>query len=605
MIKKIDLKKSGWIDLAKKESDDVVIPGKKNTPPKKFKFPEIPGAVPPKSNVIPLGDTGFFITDNNQTSPTDCENYPDSLWCGGFPIDPFKVISLPWDLSNWSIVFDDCTLGIEFQPVVAWIKLPPKQFYFKSSAPECQPPPPPPKPPSPGEVSFGVPDTKVGCLYDIEVLFSSTVIRGDYSYTEDDGESYTIGGNVYAEENSIVAYHRVWGPITGISVALTGGTLTRQYVVFLSSRGIQDFFPGGHFDACNTKTLKQPIQTAHYSEFTLEGGGSLTSSITELSFIKCQKVRCFICPIITPPPPLPLTPLPPQDMNCCGLVAELLEKIIKIENALGVDEYPASLPASIISKDEGWLGNLIPNANVEINNLTQLVGWHFERVDELFGQWEIPIEVKDADPTTPGDQPAGFKLPNLAEAVAEIFGLLLQISINSETIVNIATRSMIDSGQDKQQNFRSYKLLDALCDYVGFGYDEKKVKFPMQFTPGKEQLDQLLQESEIDVPVVEYSEKGNLQQNFIRWNEMAGMIKAAFYKKTTTGSTAAEIKTEIMNDLKRMRDLAKKVNDDVDADLDKYMSDAEVGFTNQPNVGDPNLPYGEPFDRRPEIKKLN
>lgn len=71
--------------------------------------------------------------------PRDCSVYPDSPYCGGFPIkDSFFSTSL-------SIVEDKCNLGIELSATLGYIKMPPVQIVHRN--PECTLPPEKPKPP--------------------------------------------------------------------------------------------------------------------------------------------------------------------------------------------------------------------------------------------------------------------------------------------------------------------------------------------------------------------------------------------------------------------------------------------------------------------------
>lgn len=280
----------------------------------------------------------------------------------------------------------------------------------------------------------------------------------------------------------------------------------------------------------------------------------------------------------------------------------VIESVDKLSKAVGVDEYPASLPSSLITEDEGFIGNLIPNPNTEVKNLTQLIGWVVERFDEIAGQFEIPIEIKDSDPTTPGDQPKGIKIPNIAEGIAEIMGLLLQTTINSETLVSLTTRTLIETGQDKQQNFKGYMLLQALTEYIGFNYEDKKILLPMTFTPGKESLDEMLQETDIEVAVPEYNEKLNLQADLARYRKAAGIIDSVFFRKINPN---ADAKPQVMKYIKDAYDLARKVNKEDDKDFEKFLEDAEIGFTKTPGISDSTNPYGNSYSERPKIRDLS
>ena len=284
---------------------------------------------------------------------------------------------------------------------------------------------------------------------------------------------------------------------------------------------------------------------------------------------------------------------------------------IKLQNdatgkAIGVDEYPASLPPSLISKDQGWLGNLIPDANIEIPNLTRLLSQFIKYFDEILGQWEIPIEVKDSDPATPGDQPIGFKIPNLAEGFAEMFGLLLQSSSNLELLVNMQTRTLIEVGQDKQQNFISYKLLQALVDYINFDYKEVGTELPMMFKPGEDEVDKMLVETMTKVTVAEFDDKIDFQRHLLVLLEMAKMWKAQNFKKLDLGTG---MKQQIIDRIKALGQQSEELSvEKKDADgkdqFDRFCEDVETQFAATPGILDAAHPYGGDFEDRPRIKKL-
>lgn len=269
---------------------------------------------------------------------------------------------------------------------------------------------------------------------------------------------------------------------------------------------------------------------------------------------------------------------------------------------MGLHEYPASLPESLISKDEGFLGNLIPNENKDIRNLTRYVTWFVERFDEVVGQWEIPIEIKDSDPSKPGDQPVGIKLPNIAEAIAEMFILCFQTNLNSETMLNMQMRTMLDGASDKQQNFVNYKLLQSLTDWAGFKQKDIKLKMPLCFTLGKSKYAEILKESEVDVGCVEFDDKFGLEIDLMRFREASAILGAIYKKKI---NPTGDIKAQVLKYLLDTITATNKVNTDTEEDnFEQFIQDVETGFINAPGMKDATNPYGRPFTQRPKIRDL-
>ena len=277
------------------------------------------------------------------------------------------------------------------------------------------------------------------------------------------------------------------------------------------------------------------------------------------------------------------------------------EDIDKLSEILGIDEYPLSLPESLISKDEGFFGNLIPNNNISIPNLTRFLAWYVERFDEIVGQWEIPIEIKDTDPTTPGDQQQTIKLPNLAEAIGEMFTLSFQSYINSEVLLNFALRNLIETGTDKQQNFITYKLLQSLTDWVGFKQKDIALEMPLTFTTNKTRYDEILKESTVKVSCVEFDEKFGLEADLMRFRKAASILDSVYFRKINPNG---DIKQQILDYLLKTYNDVNKVTKNDDK-LEELFNKIENGFTDIPTVGDPTQPYDRPYNQRPRIKNLS
>lgn len=307
--------------------------------------------------------------------------------------------------------------------------------------------------------------------------------------------------------------------------------------------------------------------------------------------------------IIPPPPPIIRKK---KLMECCPehtlLLLALIKKVDKLSKIIGVDDYPVSLPTSLISKDEGFLGNLIPNANQDVPSLTRFLSWYIERFDEIMGQWEIPIEIKDSDPSKPGDQPLGVKLPNMAEAIAEMFTLAFQTNLNSETLLNFAVRTAAEGVADKQQNFITYKLVQSMAEWAGYKQKDIKLKMPILFSLGKTRYDEILNESEIDVPCTDFDEKFGLEADLMRFREAAGILQAVYKKKV---DPSGDIKGQILKHLLDAFAAVNKVNgEDEDKDFKKFLTEVEDGFIKEPGANNTTEPYGRPYKERPKIRDL-
>jgi hypothetical protein len=565
----------------------------------------------------PLGDTGLWANNQEPADPTDCDAYPSSPWCGGIPIS-FSPLAL-----DPTVVINPCYIGIQFNPVLAFIKLP--QFNLGWVNPACAagflPKPEDPDVPEEAKVDFPPGDPFKYVTAFVSGTESYLPAKGEWlsincpaepimEYVYDDAAGGLILKPVVYSHSGLAKYTFPIAEGTGVGYRQEV-IATRPHDFSARYKGVdifRTFIPGIGGNGGASILVGRYIDVQNFIQERL----SIVNNYVGIDInVKAKVDKVFTDGCLPLVPDYPPPPPPPKQccMSCCptkndddALLKLLLQKVNKLSKVVGVNEYPASLPASLITEDEGFLGNLIPNPPATIPNLTQLVAQQIKYFDEVMGQFEIAIEVKDSDATTPGDQPKGFKLPNVAETLAEMFGLLIEISTNSEVLVNATIRTLFEAGQDKQQNFVSYKLLQSLVDYMGYGIDEKKVKLPMNFTPGKTQLDQILQEVDIDVSVPELNEKMNLQADLVRFREAASIIKSVYFKKV---NPYGNVKEQVMQQIKDARDLAKKINKDTEEEFEKFIEETEKGFIQTPGIYDNIKPYGRDYSKRPKIRDLS
>lgn len=552
------------------------------------------GEVP--KGLVPLGDTGLWITPDEPADPQDCDRYPTSPYCTAdfFTLSPVTLVP--------SIAVDSCNAGIRLDGSIGWLRVPPIAIIYRDPSQECDPSysppeePPPPPPTLANRRPFAVamprhPD----CI-------GSALFHCHRTYDVNTGAETIHPGSPPNLEN----YHEVRSQ--GMEVDGNEFQLSELRANFPDSNNRYAF-------------IRLYISPATYYPSFLSNGYLYHPYSSDYPFdlVATSLAFCPQAPPLSifqpPPPPIDFNPLPRDCcMSCCpssgepdnSLLNLLIEKVDKLSKVVGVDDYPVSLPTSLISKDEGFLGSLIPNFNEDVPSLTRFLSWYVERFDEIMGQWEIPIEVKDSDPTKPGDQPVGFKLPNMAEAIAEMFGLMLQTSINSQILVNMNTRTMLEVGQNKQQIFKTYMLTLAIADHMGFEYKEVKHKIPMLFDISQDQLDKLLVEAELETTAVEYTDSADLKIVLTELLQAAAIIRAVHFRKF---DVKGDVKGDVAKLIKGLVATSDLINDagknDQGADrFDDFLEDAERGFTTASGITDTDHPYGRNFNERPRIKEI-
>lgn len=290
--------------------------------------------------------------------------------------------------------------------------------------------------------------------------------------------------------------------------------------------------------------------------------------------------------------------------NLAQSVPVVFQRVEAVAKTIGVHEYPVKLPASLIKKDEGFLGNLIPNFPVEEPNLTTLIGRFIRYFDEVLGQWEVSMEVKDADPLTPGDQPKGMKFRNVSEAIAELIQLQFTNSVTTETNMSIAMRTMLETAQIKQQGFKTYSIVDAIADWAGFEQTEEVQKLQLLLNPQFKNFEELFTETEMDTSVVKYKGKDNFGKSLYTLLHAAAVIRAVHTREFDPNGDPGK---QFVEDAKLQNQIQKEVSgkeEEDGQDFDAFMESAERGHTDATGITDPLNPYGRPFSQRPRIREI-
>lgn len=328
------------------------------------------------------------------------------------------------------------------------------------------------------------------------------------------------------------------------------------------------------------------------------------------------------CPPATPSPspsPSLLLLIPPPNPpprkekmdECCKETLKLLRAIHK---GLGISKFPGKMPSTIIQTIPKKGGQPAEPPQVPVDDWVDLFMWNFKRDDERWGQWEIQIDVKDADLTKEGDQGRSIKFPNLAESVAEIEGQLLSLLTNVEALVAIQTKCLVESGMARQEAIKGYLASKAIIKYMAFKSTEIDVSVPMTFTAGAESISALIKESEGHIKGTDYVEKETLRDILLDLLQAAAVIRAVHWQKI---DTKTDTKSQLLGLLKGSVDLAsslskpKSTNADGDAkkfdpaqNFEDFIDSAEDGFTNSTGITDIQNPYGKTRDRRPRIRQI-
>lgn len=228
----------------------------------------------------------------------------------------------------------------------------------------------------------------------------------------------------------------------------------------------------------------------------------------------------------TPKEPEP--PIPPEDdmTNCCDL-EPVMSLLRKVSTAIGTDQLPAMMPKSFL-KNEGFR---------KIPSLAELAVYHVEIMDQLIGKFPIELEIVDTDPLSPGDQTKKVVLNNIAETLAELFGLSVNSASDSAIQTTGTIKNLLEITLVRQAVLQNYYRLDAILDYLGAGLEEDTATFNSTISMPKdannisEDPAEFLQQSEIKFAYDKLANpKDTLTAKLLPIQKAADIIKAKYWK---------------------------------------------------------------------------
>jgi hypothetical protein len=299
----------------------------------------------------------------------------------------------------------------------------------------------------------------------------------------------------------------------------------------------------------------------------------------------------LITPTTTPttnpnvqPVPTP-TPQPPRlDDKCCipPTDQELLKRLEQIKKAIGVDGLPASVPDQIAKQNPG---------QKQIASLAELQLWQVEQLDGVMGRWPQQIPI----PTPAG--PVNIGMPNMAEAVAEMIGMMVSQQVTAAQILNTSSRAMVQAGSATQQAHLAHLTAKANADFLGYESRPEAVEMPLAYTPGKDPGDGLLNESRAKIQGFQNTDTTDIKAILAELLQAAAIIRAVYWRKL---DTKGDLKSQIRENVRGHGDfLNEAAAGGSDSDWEAYLKQVEEGFRGA--TGDTN-PYGRPPTEGPDIK---
>lgn len=514
----------------------------------------------------PVGDSGTFVTPNTPADPQDCDRYPESPWCGGAGVNIGDLLQLiPASVDFWGRS-SGCETCLEIQPTLFWISLPLYEACYRLKLQGCRPPeeqqPTPPEPPNPQD-DFGpwdwdpyddpdrFPGDGCGMTVQWQVFYTGpngTVIS-DEPVQLGSRVDFTLNGPPIGVWTSSAKYRRNSQGEIGVSGPF--------WAVVLASLDLQ-----------GRLIMTDPVIT--------NSNPNLVPAPKIWRVTPSPNSTCIPRKILPPPPPPP----PPRccPMSCCcksNQNNDEIEALLRlIARRLGTDDYPVKVPQTLLS-DRG-------SASVNLESLTQFQAWFVRQMDALIGEFPVKVEIADEDPTASGNQAKTVNLPNLAESIAEIYGLTAKTAIDSDVHTSFLIRLATEAMAIKTATLITQDYASANASFLGYKGNQVKRNVRFAFNPNQpSSLSGILTEAGSEYVGWQNQDRESAFDYFQKLMFAAGIIKSVFFRKR--------------NDVERMLGELKEFFDQSDeGNWDEFVR----------QMNDPNSDFNRESTVKPEIDKL-
>jgi hypothetical protein len=462
---------------------------------------------PGYDRLVPVGNSDFYVTPNDPVDPWDCEAWPGSPYCDGGPVvDPLES-GYPGAYADLGISPDGCEVCLTITPSILWMEGPPYTVCYRFPGPGCRPEGGPPEievPDYEGVEQPPLPVARDGYCRHLWAYWAKV----DTPWGGAASVSY--GGGVGRGGINNPRWQNPNDGMEGVAFSTTEN-------IEVSYFSWECFRPPG--------TTNPNARHCNYNEITLYAwydikagetdtvGPQLQNSSQPWQFLTSS---CAAAPI--PAPPYRPEPRGRDDMGCnCAEIEDLLRDI---HHRLGCKQFPVEVPQSLYGNSD---------KTTKLQDVPNLWGYWLRQMDALMGQWPIDIEIEDDDPTQEGRQVKKLELPNIAETLAEIFGLAYKIDTTGDLTTEMMLRLIPEVIATKNSSLTTQDYVKANASYLG--YRGNPVTRKVEYAFDVEQVDSLpglLKTVTKNIQGWQEEDPDTVDSYLKRLMFAAGIIKAAF-----------------------------------------------------------------------------
>ena len=569
------------------------------------------GDLPVAPTLVPINDEWSISDFDDPVDAKDCAAYPASPYCENEWIAPF---GRPFTFEP-EIRTNGCETCLYIYPVIMWLKVQPTIICYRD--PNCDRPPAPP--PYASRIPKDLPDVSPDGFTSPECASLLTAMHrsiNEYNRAQKRAEkqyqftkSKSDPANLSDEQTGELTQTTNLGTIitTGVLTFTTEGRTYGEHI-----------WDGEKFTWDSTIETSVGIPAGiGFSYRTFVRGGNA-----------CPPPP--FSPIIPPPPLPPLIPDGNQrgqrgKKMCCNDCADakentdkLLKEIKEIKKALGSGKLEKALDAAVgigddssvttivnllakrigtakypIEVPESLLTGTADGKTLKAESNADYLFWLTQQIDALVGEFPIDIEVVDIDPLKEGNQAKKIQIPNIAEAIAEIYGLAFKSSVNQEVELNMLLRLALETTHAKNAAIIAQDYARGNAKFLGYQGNTKgrHVDYNFDFTDvnasQKDQnkqlnLESLLKNSKAWIQGWE-NDDSETAVNFLRKLMFsAGIIKSVFFRDKKQSK-------EVVENIKAMQKQAKAQ----DTEWSQFLKD----------INDPNSKYNVGSTEKPDINE--
>lgn len=486
-----------------------------------FDEPDYGSALP--DHVEQIGESNWYATPNDPVDPTNCRQWPDSPYCGR---NPFDTIPLGAEVE---IERNGCVTCVTTTPTVLFIRGP--QYTVCRVSDECV-----------AQEKSGLGDIPLDNPLESPPLISEPVAPAEgwcrvlYAGTRkitfnwstfDEANACFVGLSEFTESEVTMPGVAVGGVFNGPWASDPFIRTSYRSARFTEVRAYKSVcvYVTGQAPQKNPRPSIFYLITFEYIDYEIDGEIPPPPPDSLLIFDSCKDpVR---------PPPVP--PRPRGDDDVCNC-EELEDMIAQIYLKVGVPDFPFQVPQTIYGRSDKVS---------KLKSIPEIFAWLTYQMDALVGEWPVAIEIEDTDPTKKGNQRFRADIPNVAEGIAELFGLAYKTDTQTDILTEMVLRLVSEVISIKNSSIVTQDYVKANASFLGYRGNARRRRVPYSFDPAKlDDFNGLLTSTTKDVVGWVDDDPETVVSYLQHLQFAAGIIKAAFMRP---GGEARELLDSIRN----------------------------------------------------------